>query len=359
MASLISLLKTKAHTAYKNIEIKNHHLQYLFLEITRLCNLTCLHCGSDCTTIAAEKQLTPESWAQIISYISKTYGKSVCFVLTGGEPLCAPGLDTILKALKKSGNRWGLVTNGLLLSEDMLSTLIKHGLSSLTISLDGPKESHNYLRNKKGAFEKAVHAIDNAAASDIPMWDVVTCVHPGNLHQLDETAEILIRRGCKRWRLFRIFPIGRAGNNKKLYLNHQDTWNMLNWIIDNKPYYKKHGLNLEYACEGWVPFDIDRKIRNTPFFCRAGINIASILTDGSITGCPNNNPSFIQGNILNDNLQYIWQHRFQDFRKRMWLKDTVCAACKQVKSCRGSSIHLWQDGKKQPAFCYMEKKDTL
>jgi len=357
--SLKLLLQSKLHEIYKQREIKKHNLQYVFLEITKRCNLNCLHCGSDCKKEAQSAELSTESWTKIITYLKERFSTSIAFVITGGEPLMHNDLLEIGTFIHQNGMRWGMVTNGLLLNQVNLNQLQDSGISSITLSLDGLAESHNWLRNSKIAFTKTIEALKIIAQSNIGHKDIVTCVSPKNLYELDNIAHLLIENGIQNWRLFRIFPSGRANNNKELQLSFSQTQELLEWIKINKPTYKEKGLNINLSCEGWVPFNEDDKLRDHPFFCRSGINIASILSDGTITGCSNNSEGFHIGNILNDNFGNLWENNFDIFRTKKWLNNTVCANCKHLKSCQGSSIHLWKLGDAKPKFCYAVDMDKI
>jgi len=347
-------VRALAYDIYRRLETRQHRLLYLFLEITRRCNLSCLHCGSDCGTEAASEELTTESWLKIIDDVRNSFGDSVMFVLTGGEPLLHGELHRITARISSHSMRWGIVTNGQLLSDVRLASLIENGIEAITISLDGPEHAHDHLRNRPGSFGKTFEAMRWIGESGIPLQDVVTCVHPGNLDSLDATAEIILAAGIPAWRLFRVFPSGRAGRDPGLDLDFEQTWQMLGWIEANKRRLARRGLTVNYSCEGYLPFDFDRRVRDVPFFCRAGVNFAAILADGTVTGCSNNHASFSQGNILEHNLRYLWENRFDDFRGRRWLARTSCADCREAKRCRGGSIHLWKLGEQSPAFCYRQ-----
>ena len=121
--NLKSKINNKLHQLYKQKEIKNHHLQYLFLEITKKCNLNCLHCGSDCKKDVKAPELTTESWFKIIDYIKEQFSKSVALVITGGEPLMHPQLINIGQHIHNNEMRWGMVTNGMLLTSEILNRL--------------------------------------------------------------------------------------------------------------------------------------------------------------------------------------------------------------------------------------------
>lgn len=346
---------------YKKREIEKHILQYVFLEITKKCNLNCLHCGSDCSKDLKSPELTTDSWFKIIDYLANVYSKNIAFVLTGGEPLLHPDIYNIGGHISSKGMRWGMVTNGVLLHKNNIEKLINSGIFSITVSLDGLKNSHNWLRNNSNAFDKTLEALQLTGFSNIKYRDVVTCVTNRNLKELNDIANLLIENRITDWRLFRIFPSGRAGLNHDLKLSFEETKYLLDWIKTNRPGYKKKNLNINLSCEGWVPFNEDKKLRDFPFFCRSGINIASILSDGTITGCSNNSKGFHVGNILTDNFKQTWEHKFDNFRKKEWLNRTVCSNCMHIRECRGGSIHLWEMGDVKPKFCYvndMEKEDT-
>jgi radical SAM protein with 4Fe4S-binding SPASM domain len=337
---------------YKSIETDTHELLYLFLEITRKCNLRCLHCGSDCAREEKGKTLTPESWFAIVDYVADHFSKDLIFNITGGEPLTSPFLLELGRKITERDRLWGIVTNGFGLDSRAFGNLLDAGIKNITISLDGRKEHHNYLRDNPLSHERAVEAVRLAAGSPLPFKDVVTCVYPGNLDDLDYMAGLLLELNMPSWRIFRIFPNGRARNNSQLLLSRAQSMLMINWIRDNRRKYAEKGLAINFSCEGWFPYGLDRKIRQEPFFCRAGVNIASILVDGTITGCTNNAPYFYEGSLLTDDLKTLWRDGFKKFRDRSWMKRGSCADCRDFRHCQCGSIHLWDSERMSPAFCY-------
>jgi radical SAM protein with 4Fe4S-binding SPASM domain len=348
-----SRVRSFAFDTYRRLETRQHQLLYLFLEITRHCNLSCLHCGSDCVrTGDSIKELTTANWLLLIDDIRRSFGPDVMLVLTGGEPLLHPDLEEITGHIASHAMRWGLVTNGHGLTGARLASFIDHGIGSITISLDGPEAAHDSLRNLPGAYSKTTDAMCRIGAAAIPMRDVVTCIHPGNLDRLDETAEIILASAIPAWRLFRIFPSGRAATRPDLHLDFAQTRRMLDWIAANRPRLAQRGLRVQASCEGYLPFELDRRVRDVPFFCRAGVNFGAIRCDGTVTGCTNNDPTFDQGNVLENNFRWIWENRFDVFRERSWLAGTQCATCPEAGCCRGGSIHLWRLGETAPRFCY-------
>lgn len=346
-------MKSFLYRKYKSLETKEHELKYLFLEITRKCNLSCIHCGSDCSADSSMKEMTTESWISIIDYMVKLYNP--IFVITGGEPLVCDSFYPIISHLEKSGARWGMVTNGMALNPERLNTIINSGIESITLSLDGDEKSHFYIRRHPQSWTKVLNAVKLIGESSIPVKDVVTCVFPGNINELESTAELLIKNGITSWRLFRIFPKGGAADKPELQLSFQESQKLIKWISDNRQRLMFSGLNVSLSCEGYLPMALDRKVRNEPFFCRAGISIASILSDGTVTGCNNNGSEFYQGNLENEDFNNIWENKFKEYRGHSWKNSGKCKDCTEWKNCLGGSIHLRTKGTEGPQFCYMHE----
>ncbi|MBI9103110.1 MAG: radical SAM protein [Spirochaetales bacterium] len=352
--SLLSGIRQKAYRIYTRAEVQESSLRYLFFEITRRCNLNCIHCGSDCTSSTSMDELTTESWLKIIDYLKQTFDPLPLIVLTGGEPTIHRDLFVITEALKNHGFTWGMVTNGINMTESRLAKLVDEGMCSITLSFDGDREATSFIRNSPKAYDKILNTMTMIGHSGIDTRDAVTCVYPGNLNKLNWISDLLLEKGMNSHRLFRIFPKGRAVENRMLEMSFDESRQMVSWIEKNRKSYKKGGLDLTFSCEGYLPFEQDLKVRSEPFFCRSGINIASILCDGTITGCNNNGPDFYQGNIIQDNFATLWQDGFKEYRNKDWLKTGLCENCKEWKYCQGSSIHLRSKTMEGPEFCYIK-----
>lgn len=341
------------HPVYRRLEERTHHLRYLFLEVTQRCNLSCKHCGSDCGRQPRPGELTTREWLTFIDFVAQQYGtRQLTAVVTGGEPLCSPDIQQLLAGLKKNGLAWGMVSNGWALDPRHMDMLVANNIRSLTISLDGMQESHDWLRGRTGSFERAVQALRLASAANLRWLDVVTCVHPRNLKELPDVMGLLQDLGIKRWRLFSIFPKGRARNDASVCPSPEDVRELLNWIAQQRRRLRQKDFLVEYCCEGYLPSAVDASVRNQPYFCRAGINIASVLCDGAIAACPNITRSLVQGNIRTDDFRSVWDDKFQPFRNRQWMKRGPCQQCKEWNRCQGNSLHLWDDEAQQTALCH-------
>ncbi len=324
---------------YVDVQSQLHELTYLFWECTLRCNINCVHCGSDCRSDSGMKDMPYQDFLKVTARVSEVYDPhKVMVVITGGEPLMRKDLEECGIELYKQGFPWGFVTNGYALTEDRFERLLNCGLRSMTISLDGFEESHNWLRGNSRSYEKAVKAVKLAvSAGDNIVFDVVTCVNQKNFNELAKIKEFLVSLGVKKWRIFSICPIGRAKENPLLALRNGQFRDVLNFIKANR---REGIIQTSFGCEGYLG-DFEAEVRDGFFFCRAGINIASVLADGSICACPNiNRSAFTQGNIYQDDFIGVWNNKFQCMRDRNWAKEGTCAGCNEFKWCRGNGIHL-------------------
>lgn len=336
MANKRNRFKRWTFRAFRRNETAIHELNYLFWECTWRCNLSCRHCGSDCQASTVVPDMPLEDLLRALEPLQGKYKRNTTVVaITGGEPLLRPDLADCGRALRKRGFRWGIVTNGMLYDEAMHQTLIQAGLGAITVSLDGLEDTHNWLRNNPLSFKKALNALRIISQSHLA-YDVVTCVHQRNLSELPMLKELLLANGIKHWRLFTIAPIGRAAQNDELQLRGEQIKQMLQFITDTR---KEGHIDLKFSCEAYTG-DYEERVRDSYFFCRAGINIGSILIDGSISACPNINRSFAQGNIYHDDLMDVWENRFEKMRDRSWMKCGPCANCNDYKQCLGGAMHL-------------------
>jgi len=332
--------------------VRQHPLQYLFWECTLRCNLSCVHCGSDCRKISQSPDMPLADFIKVIQIIIPyVEPNKTMIVLSGGEPLMRNDLAQCGQALYALGFPWGMVTNGLLLNKKRFMMLEQAGLRSITVSLDGFEESHNRMRGSCESFNNALNAIQIIAQSNLDVkYDVVTCVNQWNFNELAKLKELLIETGVKAWRLFTVFPIGRAADNKDLRLDAAQFKQLFDFIHDTR---KEGRIKADYGCEGFLG-NYETEVRDSFFFCRAGITIGSVLADGSISACPNLRSNFIQGNIYNDDFMDIWNNRYQAFRERSWAKQGECAACKYYKYCKGNGMHLRAENGNL-LFCHLKR----
>lgn len=320
-----------------------HPLQQLFWESTLRCNVHCLHCGSDCVASVEKPDMPAEDFLHVIDTEITPHvdPHKVLIIISGGEPLMRKDLAAIGRALHQRGYPWGMVTNGLALTEKRFNELLDAGLRSITVSCDGLEADHIWLRQHPLAFEGATRAIKLIAKSQelrakSLAWDVVTCVNQRTIDHLPAIREMLWGLGVRDWRIFGIDPMGRAAENPELLLTDEQFKTLMDYIVAER----EAGRHVSYSCEGYLG-TYEGRVRDHLYQCAAGISVASILIDGSISACTSIRGKYYQGNIYKDSFWEVWEHGFKPYRDRAWMKQSEpCKSCQAFAFCEGNGMHL-------------------
>ncbi|MBK9579602.1 MAG: TIGR04133 family radical SAM/SPASM protein [Fibrobacterota bacterium] len=345
----------EAFRLHRAVQTQTHRLRYFFWECTLRCNLSCSHCGSDCTSGSDVPDMPIETFLKVLEQVAtKVDPKETLIVVTGGEPLVRKDLAQCGAAFRDRGFPWGMVTNGWAMTEPLWISLVESGIRSLTVSLDGLEETHDQFRRRKGSWRRAVGALAMAAATEGLTFDAMTSVTPHSLPELPRIREMLVEMGVKNWRLDMIFPKGRAKQHPDLFLSDVQYAEMMAFLRETR---SQGQISAACGCDGYLGA-LEGQVRDAPFFCRAGINIGSVLCDGSISACPSLRADYIQGNIHTDDFWDVWENRFQVMRDRSWARTGKCKSCEEWKYCHGNGLHLRDETTKELAFCHLERLES-
>lgn len=330
---------------------REHPLRQLFWECTLRCNLHCRHCGSDCKAISTRKDMPKEDFFRVLNSVAaKTDPSRVFVIISGGEPLMREDLEECCATIYAKGFPWGMVTNGLFLTRNRLAALLKAGMHSITISLDGLKDNHNWMRGHSQSFERVDEAITMLASIPQFTYDIVTCVNRRNYPQLSEIKEYLISKGVKRWRLFSVFPTGRAANDPDMRLSDEEFRGLFDFIKQSR---QEGRIHANYGCEGFLG-NYEGEVRDHFFTCQAGVSVGSVLIDGSISACTSIRSNYSQGNIYENDFMEVWENSFRLYRDRKWMRKDDCAECSYFRYCQGNGMHL-RDSQGKLMLCHLER----
>ena len=350
--SLRKRLGLKIFSGLHAERVARHRLDTLFWECTLRCNLACRHCGSDCRVDTTQKDMPVEDFLRVLDEeVSPNVNPAdVLIIFSGGEVLMRDDLERAGAEVARRGYPWGMVTNGMALTERRLHALVESGLRSVSVSLDGFEPEHNHIRCNPLSWQRAVGALRSIMKIKGLEYDAITCVTPALVPRLEEFREFLIAEGVKAWRIFSIFPAGRAKEDKTLTLNDKEFRQVLDFIRETR---REGRIDLSYACEGFLG-DYETEVRDHFYECAAGVSVASIRVDGSISGCTSIRANYAQGNIYRDRFWDVWQNRFRPFRDREWARTGECAECAMFRYCEGGGMHL-RDDDGQLMYCHYKK----
>ena len=154
-------------------------LRYFF-ELTYRCNLQCPYCYVGCDR--NKEELTTQEWFNLIDQIP-----FYSFVtLVGGEPLIRKDfIDILMRTSKKTLGKLNVVSNGILINDEIIDAFIKSNMMLLSVSLDGYGKNHDINRAKDGIWDKIMDNFDNMnSRNKRPMVDIKTIVLENNLDDL-------------------------------------------------------------------------------------------------------------------------------------------------------------------------------
>jgi radical SAM enzyme (rSAM/lipoprotein system) len=296
-----------------------------------------------------------EDFLHVLDTIAaKTDPHKVFVIVSGGEPLMRRDIEACGKAIYEKGFPWGMVTNALHLTPQRWQGLLRAGIHSMAISLDGLEEDHNWMRGNAQSFQMVSQAIDMLVATEGFVFDIVTCVNRRNCAKLDDIKEFLISKGVKRWRLFTIFPVGRAALDPDMRLTNEEFRGVFEYI---KRVRKEGRIRADYGCEGFLG-NYEGDVRSRLFSCQAGVTVGSVMADGSIAACASIRADYNQGNIYEDDFLEVWENRYHPYRNREWMKKDECAKCKYFRYCQGNGMHL-RDGEGKLLLCHLHRLQEL
>lgn len=321
--------------------VREHRLDTLFWECTLRCNLACRHCGSDCRVDPAVADMPLADFLKVLDeQITPHVDPSeVLLIFSGGEVLLRDDLERAGAEVTRRGYAWGMVTNGMALTDARLQSLVDAGLASISISLDGFEREHNCIRCNPASYDRALEAVRRVVREPGLTYDVVTCVTGALVPQLEAFRDMLIAEGVRAWRLFSIFPMGRAKDDPTLRMTDGEFRRLLDFIRRTR---LEGRIDASYACEGFLG-GYEAEVRDRFYQCAAGVSISSIRADGAISGCTSIRADYHQGNIYRDDFWEVWQNRFEPFRNRDWARRGACAGCRMFRYCLGGGMHLRGD----------------
>jgi len=205
-------------------------------EVTRACDLKCVHCRAEAITMRHPLELTFKEGCKLIDQI-REFGKPL-FVITGGDPLKRPDIYDLIKYGDQKGLRVALTPSGTQLMQPAVIKRFKTvGLSRLAVSLDGStQEIHDTFRKVDGSFNWTIESIKDARRNDIPVQiNTTVCKH--NLKDVRAIGELLGTLDIALWSVFFLVPTGRGLRNDIVSArDHEDVFNLLYDMSKTMPY---------------------------------------------------------------------------------------------------------------------------
>jgi 12,18-didecarboxysiroheme deacetylase len=320
--------------------------------ITRKCNLKCVHCYAHAKEKAFENELSIQEGFSIIDDLAE-FGVPV-ILFSGGEPLVSKDLPELAAYAVKKGMRAVISTNGTLITKKTAQTLKEIGLSYVGISIDGMEEINDRFRGVKGAFNSAIKGIENCKAAGIKVGLRFT-INRFNASEVPGIFDLLEEMDIPRVCFYHLVYAGRGSELVKEDSTHAETRELVDLIMERtkelhdkgKP---KEVLTVDNHADG--PYLYMKLLKEDPE--RAG-EVLELLkmnegnSSGRGIGCISWDGEvypdqfwrhYSLGNVRNRPFSKIWTDLSDPLMKKLKDKKKYvtgrCAICKWLDICAGN-----------------------
>lgn len=239
-------------------------IRVLAWELTRRCPMACKHCRGAARDTAPAGELTTPEALRVIDTLADAYPPprpKPLLILTGGEPMYRPDLETLVRHATERGIPTVLAPCGRFATPERLQALKDAGLRGLSISIDGPDApTHDAFRGIPGAFQIALDALAAARQVGLP-FQINHTVTRATLHTLRQMRDLAKAQGATRIDYFFLVPVGRATAIADQCPTDAQTLTALDQILDLDA---EAILPIHVTCEPRILTRLQARRQNTP-----------------------------------------------------------------------------------------------
>lgn len=311
----------------------------LAINLTRRCNLACAHCYLDAHTLknGSVNELGRDEVCQLLDRITEKTTE-VMVVLTGGEPLMRPDLESMVNFGTRRGLSMVVGTNGVMLTEKRVQSLKLAGAMGVGISVDSlDPEQHDRFRGRAGAWEKTLAGIEACRRHELP-FQVHFSVTESNAGEVPAMIDFARASGARVLNIFFLICTGRGESMSDI--NPVTYEHVLNQLVEAQSENKEllirarcapHFKRIAYEHDPQSPLTRAKGYEGGG--CLAGIHYCRITPDGDVTACPYIPDS--EGNIRQTPFWEIWEQSATFASLRSPSLKGKCSQCEYRQLCGG------------------------
>ncbi len=348
--------------------------------MTRRCNLKCVHCYAQAKDIEFENELSTEEGKALIDDLA-SFGSPV-ILFSGGEPTMRKDLPELAAYAREKGMRAVISTNGTLIGRDLAKKLKDVGLSYVGVSLDGIRETNDKFRGMKGAFDAAIKGLHNCQEEGIKVGLRFT-INKQNVRDIPAIFDLLEEEKIPRICFYHLVYAGRGSEMVSEDLSLEESRQAVDLILERTRILHEKGfpaevLTVDNHCDG--PYLYMKLLKENPERAAevfellsmnqgnsSGIGIGCVSWDGAVHADQFwRHYSF--GNVQERPFSEIWTNLSNELmaglkNRKPLIKANAdrCAQCKWLDVCNGNFRvraeavygNVWAD---DPA-CYLTKEE--
>ncbi len=330
--------------------MNNPDLRLVAWEVTRSCNLNCIHCRAAAEKGPYKGELKTDKILSVMDEINKI--SKPIIILTGGEPLLREDIFEIAKYGNDLGFRMVMAPNGTLVNKENLKKMKDSGIQRISLSIDGSTaETHDNFRKVRGAFDSVMKAIELCKEFDMP-FQINTTITKINIDEIPKILDLSVEKGAVALHIFLLVPTGRGKELADQEIPPEEYERILNWFYDQ---HRNVPLQLKATCaphfyrilrqrakqEGikvdFQTFGLDAVTKG----CLGGKGFCFISFDGIVQPC-----GYLElncGDVKVESFDNIWKNSkiFNELRDEDSY-DGKCGICEYRKVCGGCRARAYE-----------------
>lgn len=311
----------------------------LAINLTQRCNLACEHCYLDAHTLqnGSNDELSRDEVYRILDQIADRTTE-VMVVLTGGEPLMRPDLESLLEHGTRRGLSMVVGTNGVMLTDKRVQSLKLAGAMGVGISVDSlDPEHHDRFRGRIGAWENTLNGIEACRRHELP-FQVHFSVTESNANEIPAMIDFARTSGARVLNIFFLICTGRGESMSDISPATYER--VLNQLVDAQSENQEllirarcapHFKRIAYEHDPESPLTRAKGYEGGG--CLAGIHYCRITPQGDVTACPYIPDS--EGNIRQTPFWEIWEQSAGFASLRNPSLTGKCGQCEYQQLCGG------------------------
>jgi len=344
-------------------------LRMVAWEVTRSCNLACIHCRASSLRSPYPGELTTDQGKRLLDDIARFSNPVI--ILTGGEPLLRPDIYELAAYGDQKGLRMVLATNATLVTREIAVRMLDAGIKRVSISIDGlDAASHDRFRGVPGAFDGAMTGIEAMKQAGME-FQINTTVTRTNLGQIEDIFALALRLGAAAHHIFLLVPTGRGKDLADQEITPRDYEETLEWFHEKSltcpiqlkatcaPHYYRIFHQRKKAAP--VPQTTDR--HGHPFHtmtrgCMGGSSFCFISHTGQVQPC-----GYLEldcGQVKKKDFATIWKesvilNNLRDLNQF----SGKCGRCEFIRICGGCRARAYEttgDYLAEEPFCIYEPR---
>ncbi len=338
-------------------------------ELTRSCNLNCVHCRAAARFGPYPNELTTEECFKFLDNVASF--SSPIMIMTGGEPMLRDDIYEIARHGTDLGLRMVMAPCGFLVTEEAAQKMLDAGIKRLSFSIDcATAKSHDDFRRVEGAFDSVMTAIENAKKVGMD-FQVNTTITKHNLKELPEILDLVIKLGAKAHHPFLLVPTGRGEDLKDQEISPEDYEKTLTWFYEKrdkvplmfKPTCAPHYYRIFRQNERAKGIKVTPETHGMDAMskgCMGGQSFAFVSNTGKVQIC-----GFLEtecGDIRKENFDVIWDNSKVFKEMRNWDdyggRCGYCEFRKVCGGCRARAFAFTGDYLDEEPFCTYQPSEA-